>query len=176
MGRKPAKERTKKERKKKEAVKAVYKHFLSHACDTTHVAPLNDPLPTPSTPPSATESGTRHNVIRTVEAMLQPTRGDGDRPKHQTWREWDGGWRAHTVERGLCGEGGERGGRELRHDVDVAGVAKQQLEGGLHVAARGDQSPHAGRVVAQPHVAKLLQLALICDSGVHQVGRQASSR
>lgn len=102
----------KRKKEKKEAVKAVYKHFLSHACDTTHVAPLNDPLPTPSTPPSATESGTRHNVIRTVEAMLQPTRGDGDRPKHQTWREWDGGWRAHTVERGLCGEGGERGGVE----------------------------------------------------------------
>lgn len=103
----------KRKKEKKEAVKAVYKHFLSHACDTTHVAPLNDPLPTPSTPPSATESGTRHNVIRTVEAMLQPTRGDGDRPKHQTWREWDGGWRAHTVERGLCGEGGERGGSRV---------------------------------------------------------------
>lgn len=164
-GEKTRQRKNKKRKKKKGGSKGCLQALLvtcmrHHACRT----------------PKRPVANAFHNVIRTVEAMLQPTRGDRDRPKHQTWREWDGGWRAHTVERGLCGEGGERGGRELRHDVDVAGVAKQQLEGGLHVAARGDQSPHAGRVVAQPHVAKLLQLALICDSGVHQVGRQASSR
>lgn len=163
-GEKTRQRKNKKRKKKKGGSKGCLQALLvirmrHHACRT----------------PKRPVANAFHNVIRTVEAMLQPTRGDGDRPKHQTWREWDGGWRAHTVERGLCGEGGERGGRELRHDVDVAGVAKQQLQGGLHVAARGDQSPHAGRVVAQPHVAKLLQLALICDSGVHQVGRQASS-
>lgn len=75
----------------------------------------------------------------------------------------------HTRSRGR-----EGGGRELRANVDVGHVAKQQLEGSLHVAVGSDQSPHAGRVVAQPHVAKLLQLALICGGRVHQVWRQAS--
>lgn len=63
----------------------------NHACRT----PKRPVANVPSTPPSATESGIHHNVIRIVEATLQPTRGDGDRPKHQTWWERDRGWRAY---------------------------------------------------------------------------------